>query len=135
MKFFQNIILVMICFVVLIGFGLSNNAYAQCKIKATTTGFVNEVGPYDSCDKGIKHTFHFTVVSNNGQEEAICYISGAGIWDQGETIFDAEDFEYGEHTITWTNEATDTQGHDPLKGKYIRDDCTYTVEYYSQQQQ
>lgn len=78
MKFFQNILLVMICFVVLIGFGLNNNAFAQYKSSAKVEGFDVWSGLYDACDVNLKVTFEFDVVLDGTEGNMATYV---GDWD------------------------------------------------------
>jgi len=80
MRVFQKILLVMICFVVLIGFGISNNAFAQCSsdkyIWTDDDEGLNplaETGNYDPCDNWLHWSFQFDRNGNTSGRTIIQY--------------------------------------------------------------
>jgi len=80
MRVFQNIFLVMICFVVLLGFGLSNNAFAQCSSNKYiwTDDDVGDyplesTGDYDPCDNWLHWIFEFDRTSKTDDYTVIAY--------------------------------------------------------------
>jgi len=110
MKFFQNILLVMICFVVLIGFGLSNNAFAQCKSNVSCSSpndndyLVCTTGEYDPCDNYVWWTFDFGRTSASGSASYLTMaLRGTGIAYGCYAIDHDPNQSYSYNSIWWLN--------------------------------
>ena len=110
MKFFLNILLVMICFVVLIGFGLSNNAFAQCKSNVSCSSandnnyLVCTTGEYDPCDNYVWWTFNFGRTSLSGSASYLTMaLQGTGHAFMADAELYPPNGNYSENSVWWLN--------------------------------
>ena len=141
-----TLITLIICSVCILGMGLGNVSWGQCRHSVSTSDLAWPYGPYNSCDSYVYNVFSGTVGTTGGHTTIVCVFQAPG--QEYEHYAYAGNLGIGDKSLGWWNPepVESTTGHYISVGiipdvpgskdnVWLDGTWKYTVEYFAAQQQ